>query len=518
MSEEVKKKRGRPKGSVNKKYTPQIPLVGQPNNNPVNGTQVSNSYVNANVNNRQKNNPLVNHKQEPDISENNFSRNDARNNLRNEKENTVVNNNNNRNNNYNNQSNETDDDADLKAFLKKDKKQMPKNNEPMLGNNDDFDESIVAELEGLESSEGINDIPSDDFNPLDDAVKQRGYTDGITPNNSQNNNQQERVIEEPNYVSNGANKLEVDETLINPSNDIPNESNNGGGGNGGNSGGNNNTSGKSSSGGGGSGQSDDDKSQPVQESDNLKELSPKEKKEAMEKTADAILLAYKQYIPLPFVYFASYDNKKLEKLHNADEINLETQVRRDGTTFREYAKEFNGKVDKAFEVSDEEVEALKEPLVDVLMEQEFAFTPTQRLMFVGGQFLVAKVMMCVKFLREKKSDIQEMKDIHAERMEEIRRQYENSQKKTKKEEVKEKPNVTFTKKDTKQETPKAETSKSQKQSSDEEGIVDAEIISETKNPSEDLKIVTPTLEDALNAETEEETDNDNDHDTNDIPD
>ena len=51
------------------------------------------------------------------------------------------------------------------------------------------------------------------------------------------------------------------------------------------------------------------------------------------------------------------------------------------------------------------------------MEKEIALTPTQELLFTGGQILAGKVMLAMKFFMEKKSDIEEMKNMHREKME-----------------------------------------------------------------------------------------------------
>jgi hypothetical protein len=120
---------------------------------------------------------------------------------------------------------------------------------------------------------------------------------------------------------------------------------------------------------------------------------------------------------MPFVYFSQYSDSKLKDLHKKNQLNLDTEIKKDGTTFREYYKDFNEKVEQAFVVTDAEVEAIKDPLIDVLMEKQVAFTPTQRLMFTVAQLLAAKTMTAAKFYMEKQSDIEEMKNIHKERME-----------------------------------------------------------------------------------------------------
>ena len=375
-----------------------------------------------------------------------------------------------------------DDDEDLKQFLKN-KKQVSDNNTNTFSAS--IDDEALKEVENFEKKNNLNDIPDEDFNPLNEPVQKRSYTGGIgaDPFNIQNPFQ-ERIIEEPHYKGGNSKGIDVDKELLNPDNDIPEPNPNYQKKNTQQNSGQNKNSSDSSS-----------KSQSEPDSDNLKNLSTKEKREAMEKTADTILLAYRNYIPLPFIFFSSYDNKKLEKLHRNDEINLDTQVKRDGTTFREYVKTFNDNVEQAFSVTDAEVEALKDPLVDVLMEKEIALTPTQRLLFTAGQLLVAKVMMSIKFLREKKSDIEEMKEIHQEKMEAIREELErnsgtNKQTSSAKNKntpnpPEQEPNLKVVKDD--------EDIEADEDNSNDRDVSDAKIISEEKN----VEKTEPSLSDYL---------------------
>lgn len=331
------------------------------------------------------------------------------------------------------------DDSDLTKFM--DDKKNSNDNPISFNNNNAFDDDLAAQIESFESEQKINDIPSKEWTPLDEPAKKRGYTDGSMgiENNENviykqeqghvNTTAQERVISEPRYTGSGhSNKPDIDATLINPSSNDgesvldsgDNNFNNGSG----NTTNNNNVNNNSNT---NNGNPSTNKKVEKNEDSNLKELSPKEKRQAVEKTAEAILLAYRNYMPLPFVYFASYDIKKLKKLEEEDLIDLQTPARRDGTTFLEYTKEFNEKVEETFKVSDAEVEALRETLIDVLSEQEIAFTPTQNLLFTFGQIVVAKTMTCIQLYREKKSDIEEMKEMHRERMELLSQQNRQQQ-------------------------------------------------------------------------------------------
>lgn len=337
------------------------------------------------------------------------------------------------------------DDSDLSSFMKD--KKASNDNTISFNNSNAFDDDLASQIESFESEQNIdNDITSKDWTPLDEAAKKRGYTDGSMGLGNDENiiytqeqghqtvNAQERVISEPKYTGSGhSNKPDIDATLINPSNndgnsvlDAGDNQFNGGSGNGGNNNNNNSNTSTNTSTNTNNGNSSTKKVEKNEDS-NLKELSPKEKRQAVEKTAEAILLAYRNYMPLPFIYFASYDIKKLKKLEDEDLIDLQTPAKRDGTTFLEYTKEFNEKVEDAFKVSDAEVEALREPLIDVLSEQEIAFTPTQNLLFTFGQIVVAKTMSCIQLYREKKSDIEEMKEMHRERMELLSQQSRQQQ-------------------------------------------------------------------------------------------
>jgi hypothetical protein len=233
----------------------------------------------------------------------------------------------------------------------------------------------------------------------------------------------ESVISEPNYKMGGhARKPDIDTALINPSNsggdgvlDIPDDYNSYNNNNSNNNN-NNNNSKKNNSGSSNSNSSSSSKKEKQSEG-NLSELSPKEKREQVEKTAEVILLAYKQYLPIPFVYFGTHDIKKLKKLEEKDEIDLGAVVNKKGETLLEYIKEFNNSVEETFKISDAEIEMIRPALVDVLMEKEVAFTPTQRLIFTVGQLLIAKIMMLVKFIRAKSADLKEFRQMHEENKE-----------------------------------------------------------------------------------------------------
>jgi len=191
--------------------------------------------------------------------------------------------------------NENDDD--LKSFIKNDDKiKKPLSNGITTDN--DIDDELDQEIQDFENQEGLNDIPEETYNPLKDPVKQRGYTDGSmglgNDNNANPNGENvvysqgegegkghEKVISEPNYVGGGhAKKPDIDAALINPSNsggegvlDIPDDYNSNNN--------NQNQTNKSNNNNVSNSGSNTAKSEKKADS-NLKELSPKEKRESVE--------------------------------------------------------------------------------------------------------------------------------------------------------------------------------------------------------------------------------------------
>ena len=121
--------------------------------------------------------------------------------------------------------------------------------------------------------------------------------------------------------------------------------------------------------------------------DNLQDLSPQQKRKSAEKTAEAILNLYCNFAPLPFKKWASFNDSTVNKLVFEDKLDMNMQLE-DNVTVKDYIKGTNEQVEEIFQVTDETREEIKDPLIDVLLEQDLALTPTQRLLFaVGGHVL-----------------------------------------------------------------------------------------------------------------------------------
>ncbi len=110
----------------------------------------------------------------------------------------------------------------------------------------------------------------------------------------------------------------------------------------------------------------------------LSDLPPHTKRRAAEQTADTLLKGYAQLAPIPFKWMSKFPETKIEKMAFNGEIDLSIEVS-DGVTFDDYMKQTNEQLDEIFEVDSDTLSDIREPLIEVLMEQNMELTPTQRL-------------------------------------------------------------------------------------------------------------------------------------------
>lgn len=110
----------------------------------------------------------------------------------------------------------------------------------------------------------------------------------------------------------------------------------------------------------------------------LSDLPPHTKRRAAEQTANIMLKTYAQIAPQPFKWWAKFPEEKIEKMAFNGEIDLSLEVS-EGISFDDYMKQTNAQLDKIFEVDADTLNDIREPLIEVLMEQNLELTPTQRL-------------------------------------------------------------------------------------------------------------------------------------------
>lgn len=139
-------------------------------------------------------------------------------------------------------------------------------------------------------------------------------------------------------------------------------------------------------------------------------LNPKTKQRAAEQTADAILKGYARIAPMPFKYLAKVDEAKVERMSMAGQIDISIEVE-DGMTFDEYMRQTNEQVDEIFTVEQDTLEEIREPLIEVLMEQKMELTPQQRLMMAVISHLFQMLTVALKLRKQNNRILQYQKHI-----------------------------------------------------------------------------------------------------------
>lgn len=259
----------------------------------------------------------------------------------------------------------------------------------------DIPDDIVSELEEITNTNSSEDVqmPDDDFDPLKEKVIKRSYTDGNLGAKK----------EESQQTSQGANGLGANDippiepiisepviNVVNPQVEIE-------------GGEVSSTSTKTTT----------PKAPPV--NPKLDDLSAAQKRKAAEKTADALITTYANLVPIPFKKISSFNIRKLEQRHMNDEINMNMIIDNDdGTTVRSYCEGVNEHVETIFVVTKEEQEEIKAPLIDVLLENNFALTPTQRLVMVVGGQIVQMGINTIQLLNNNKHAMEKFKQFHEE--------------------------------------------------------------------------------------------------------
>lgn len=142
----------------------------------------------------------------------------------------------------------------------------------------------------------------------------------------------------------------------------------------------------------------------------LDDLNPETKRKAAEKTADAILKGYKQLSPEPFKWWCKFPENKIEQMTFEGEIDTGIEVQ-PGLSFDDYVKQTNEQIDEIFEVQQETLDEIKEPLVEVLMEQKLELTPQQRLTMAILSHLLQMFTMAMKLWGQNKRILEYQKHL-----------------------------------------------------------------------------------------------------------
>lgn len=150
-------------------------------------------------------------------------------------------------------------------------------------------------------------------------------------------------------------------------------------------------------------------------SGNLEDLSPAEKRKAAKKTAEAFLGVYAKVVPQPFIHWATISDKKINELAKNKLIDLSMELDND-MTIKSYVDTTNSAVRDVFEVKPEDLDEIREPLIEVLLEQELALTPTQRLLMAVGMHVGTMGFKAYQLSQNNKMALETFKQFQAERI------------------------------------------------------------------------------------------------------
>lgn len=152
----------------------------------------------------------------------------------------------------------------------------------------------------------------------------------------------------------------------------------------------------------------------------LQDMSHSQKKKAAEKAADALIQAYVKVIPIVPKKLSSVNMRKLQKMEMDDVIDTNMVVLEDengDVTVKQFCEGVNQQVEQTFVITEDMQNEIREPLIEVLMENNIALTPTQRLlMAVGGQ-IVQMGISTIQFMNVNKDALKTFERFHRENKE-----------------------------------------------------------------------------------------------------
>jgi hypothetical protein len=276
-------------------------------------------------------------------------------------------------------------------------------------NDDDNDDDENYEIEE-EKIQQTSSNKSVNFNPFEEPVIERGYTKGFQPK-SKGEDDDSDYEDDDSDDDNG--KGFSDEDLKMPKDgegidddgideDIPEPD-------------------WASGLGGGSSDEDDEEDYDDEDyddedggklgGDNLQDLTPAQKRRSAEKTAEALLNMYCQFVPMPFIKWSSFSEGKIQKMKFENKIDLSMQLE-NNVSVKDYIDGVNEQAEEVFKVTDETKEEIKDPLIDVLLEQDLALTPTQRLMLAVGGHLVTMGFSAYQLAQNNKQALETFEKFH----------------------------------------------------------------------------------------------------------
>ena len=114
---------------------------------------------------------------------------------------------------------------------------------------------------------------------------------------------------------------------------------------------------------------------------------------------------------MPFIKWSSFSEGKIQKMVFENKIDLSMQLE-NNVSVKDYIDGVNEQAQEVFKVTDETKEEIKDPLIDVLLEQDLALTPTQRLMLAVGGHLVTMGFSAFQLAQNNKQALETFEKFH----------------------------------------------------------------------------------------------------------
>jgi len=274
-------------------------------------------------------------------------------------------------------------------------------------NEQEINEESFSEIKGQKNPKAVG------FDPFAEPVIERNYTKGFNIPNEQNEESENRDgiqfdendLQQPDGGESVANDLNgISDANINEDIPEPEWANSG----------SFDEDGQGENGEGEEDYEDEDDEEDGKLGDgNLDDLSPAQKRKSAEKTADAIMQMYSKFAPMPFKSWASFKDTTIQKMILDGRLDANMQLE-NGVTVKDYIDSQNEQVEDIFEVSEETQQEIKDPLVDVLLEQEIALTPTQRLMIAVGSHVVQMGFSAYQLSQNNKIALESFEKFHSQ--------------------------------------------------------------------------------------------------------
>lgn len=146
-------------------------------------------------------------------------------------------------------------------------------------------------------------------------------------------------------------------------------------------------------------------------------MSNAQKRKNAEVLADVLIKNYVELVPVIPKKLSKVDMRKLERAEMNDTIDTNMEILDDGTTVKGFFTGINEQVDETFIITQPMQDEIREPLIEVLLENEVVVTPTQRLIIAVGRQVLQMGASTIQFMQINKNAMKDFERFHRENKE-----------------------------------------------------------------------------------------------------